>query len=229
MRGRGGRLARRSRSAPGYDPFAWVVWGRELAHLDLSTTGGPSFKPLPVLVTAVLSPAGDLVPDLWLVIVRACGLLGLLFAYRVAFRFAGVRGRTDRRARHGAGDGPGEERSPGLLGAPAHRARAGRDRHAPERALALGVRPGPARSARAAGAVGPARGLCGVHMAARRGLPAGPRRWARARPVPLGRARLVGLGRLPPRRERGPQHAGRERRADRPSGAHRVPARRASS
>ena len=79
-------------SAPGYDPMAWVVWGRELAHLDLSTSGGPSFKPLPVLVTAVLSPAGDLVPDLWLVIVRAGGLLGVLFAFRLAFRFAGVPG-----------------------------------------------------------------------------------------------------------------------------------------
>ena len=79
-------------SAPGYDPMAWVVWGRELAHLDLSTSGGPSFKPLPVLVSAVLSPAGDLVPDLWLVIVRAGGLLGVLFAFRLAFRFAGVPG-----------------------------------------------------------------------------------------------------------------------------------------
>ena len=79
-------------SALGYDPYAWVVWGRELAHLDLSTTGGPSFKPLPVLVTAVLSPLGDLTPDAWALIVRAAGLLGVVFAFRVAARFAGVAG-----------------------------------------------------------------------------------------------------------------------------------------
>ncbi len=79
-------------SALGYDPYAWVVWGRELAHLDLSTTGGPSFKPLPVLVTALLSPLGDLTPDAWALIVRAAGLLGVVFAFRVAARFAGVAG-----------------------------------------------------------------------------------------------------------------------------------------
>ena len=28
-----------------YDPWAWLTWGREIAHLDLDTTGGPSWKP----------------------------------------------------------------------------------------------------------------------------------------------------------------------------------------
>jgi hypothetical protein len=40
-------------SEASYDPWAWLVWGRELAHLHLDTTGGPSWKPLPVLVTAL--------------------------------------------------------------------------------------------------------------------------------------------------------------------------------
>jgi hypothetical protein len=45
-------------SAPTYDPWAWIVWGREIAHLDLSTVGGPSWKPLPVLFTIPFSQAG---------------------------------------------------------------------------------------------------------------------------------------------------------------------------
>ena len=35
-------------SAPTYDPWAWIIWGREIVHLDLSTVDGPSWKPLPV-------------------------------------------------------------------------------------------------------------------------------------------------------------------------------------
>ena len=38
-------------SAPTYDPWAWIIWGREILHLDLSTVDGPSWKPLPVLLT----------------------------------------------------------------------------------------------------------------------------------------------------------------------------------
>ena len=38
-------------STPSYDPWAWLVWGREIVHLDLHTTGGPSWKPLPMLFT----------------------------------------------------------------------------------------------------------------------------------------------------------------------------------
>ena len=37
--------------APTYDPWAWIIWGREILHLDLSTVDGPSWKPLPVLLT----------------------------------------------------------------------------------------------------------------------------------------------------------------------------------
>ncbi len=76
-------------SALGYDPYAWLVWGRELAHLDLSTTGGPSFKPLPALVMAPLSPLGDAAPGAWALIVRGAGLLGVVLAFRVAARLAG--------------------------------------------------------------------------------------------------------------------------------------------
>ncbi|MDQ3587851.1 MAG: hypothetical protein M3375_05845 [Actinomycetota bacterium] len=80
-------------SEPSYDPWAWMVWGREVAHLDLDTNGGPSFKPLPVLVMTILSPFSKLddgiPPDLWLVIARAGGLLALYMAFRLAGRLAG--------------------------------------------------------------------------------------------------------------------------------------------
>lgn len=72
-----------------FDPWAWLVWGREVGHLDLDTTGGPSWKPLPVLAATVLAPAGDHATTLWLVAARAAGLLALVAAFRLAARFAG--------------------------------------------------------------------------------------------------------------------------------------------
>jgi hypothetical protein len=76
-------------STPTYDPWAWLIWGREVVHLDLSTVGGPSWKPLPVLFTAPFSLLGDAAPDLWLVIARAGGLLALAMAFRLGRRLAG--------------------------------------------------------------------------------------------------------------------------------------------
>jgi hypothetical protein len=35
------------------------VWGRELAPLDLDTTGGPSWKSLPVVFTAAVAPLDE--------------------------------------------------------------------------------------------------------------------------------------------------------------------------
>jgi hypothetical protein len=77
-------------SAPTYDPMAWLVWGREIASGELHTTGGPSWKPLPVLFTTPLAAAGDAAPELWLVAARA-GLLGsVVLAFVVARRLAGT-------------------------------------------------------------------------------------------------------------------------------------------
>jgi len=48
------------------------MWGREIGQLDLVTTGGPSWKPLPVVFTTVFSFFGsDLAPYLWLWLARA--------------------------------------------------------------------------------------------------------------------------------------------------------------
>lgn len=78
-------------SAPTYDPWAWIMWGREIAHLDLVTTGGPSWKPLPVLFTTPFSLVGaDAAPYLWLWIARAGGLLALAMAFRLARRLVGT-------------------------------------------------------------------------------------------------------------------------------------------
>jgi hypothetical protein len=77
-------------SAPTYDPWAWIIWGREIVHWDLVTTGGPSWKPLPVLFTTPFSLAGDdAAPALWLVVARAGGLLAFVMAYRLGARLAG--------------------------------------------------------------------------------------------------------------------------------------------
>ena len=74
--------------APFYDPWGWLVWGREVAALDLDTGAGPSWKPLPVLVAALLSPAGDAAPALWLAIARAGWLAAVALAFRLAWRLA---------------------------------------------------------------------------------------------------------------------------------------------
>lgn len=79
-------------SVPTTDPWGWIVWGREVAHLDLNTAigGSPSWKPLPVLFTTPYSLAGGAVaPSLWLVTARAAGLVALLMAFRVAARLGG--------------------------------------------------------------------------------------------------------------------------------------------
>lgn len=73
----------------GYDPWAWLVWGREVGRLSLDTTGGPSWKPLPVLVTTITALAGALSPTLWLIVARTAGLLALAGAARVGARLAG--------------------------------------------------------------------------------------------------------------------------------------------
>jgi hypothetical protein len=76
-------------SAPTYDPWAWIVWGREVAHLDLNTVDGPSWKPLPVAFTTIFSFFGSASPDLWLVVARAGAIAAVVLAFRVARRLGG--------------------------------------------------------------------------------------------------------------------------------------------
>jgi hypothetical protein len=73
-------------STPSYDPWAWLVWGREIVHLDLHTTGGPTWKPLPVLFTTAFAPFGSAAPDLWLVVARAGAVMAAVMVFRVSAR-----------------------------------------------------------------------------------------------------------------------------------------------
>jgi hypothetical protein len=74
---------------PVYDPWGWLVWGRELAGLDLATADGMSWKPLPVLVDTPLSLLGDAAPRGWLLVARSGWLLAPLLAAWLAVRLAG--------------------------------------------------------------------------------------------------------------------------------------------
>ena len=73
-------------TVPSYDPWSWIVWGREVfdPHLSFTVSGGPSWKPLPVIFTAVYGLFGGASPTLWVITARAGGLLALVAAYRLA-------------------------------------------------------------------------------------------------------------------------------------------------
>jgi hypothetical protein len=81
-------------SLPSYDPFAWVVWGWEIAHHVIGphepfiTGGGPSWKPFPVIFTTIFGFFGSAAPKLWVGFARAGGLFGLFVAYRLAYQLA---------------------------------------------------------------------------------------------------------------------------------------------
>ena len=138
------RRCRCSPSTPTYDPWAWIIWGREVMHLDLVTTDGPSWKPLPILFTAPFSLAGDgPAPDLWLFVARAGGLLAVAMAFRLAARLAGPVGGGDRGRRARAGRRVRAQLRARQLRGPARRllpagARAP-PRRAPARAFGLGL------------------------------------------------------------------------------------------
>ena len=73
-------------STPSYDPWAWIVWGREIVHLKLHTTGGPSWKPLPMLFTVPFAVFGNAEPNLWLVIARAGAFAAVVMVFRLSVR-----------------------------------------------------------------------------------------------------------------------------------------------
>ncbi len=77
-------------STPSYDPWAWIIWGREIVHLNLQTTGGPSWKPLPVIFTTLFAPFGKAAPDMWLVIARAGAVVAVAMSFRLAVRLTRV-------------------------------------------------------------------------------------------------------------------------------------------
>src|SRR5947209_4548415 len=76
-------------TTPTYDPWAWLIWGREVLHLDLDTQFGPSWKPLPVALTTVFALVPGAAPALWVAVARAGALASLALAFRVARRLGG--------------------------------------------------------------------------------------------------------------------------------------------
>jgi hypothetical protein len=75
--------------APSYDPWAWLLWGREVAGGTLSTTEGPAFKPLPVAVCALLAPLGGAAPAAWVIVARAGTVVAVVLGFRVGRRLGG--------------------------------------------------------------------------------------------------------------------------------------------
>ena len=76
-------------SAPSYDPWSWLIWGREIADGQLATREGPAWKPLPVAITTLLAVGGEWAPDLWLLIARTATLMSAVLAWRLAGRLGG--------------------------------------------------------------------------------------------------------------------------------------------
>jgi hypothetical protein len=74
-------------STPSYDPWSWLLWGRQIVHHGyLDTRGGPSWKPLPMVFTVPFALFGHLQPNLWLVVARAGAMLSILMCFAIAWR-----------------------------------------------------------------------------------------------------------------------------------------------
>jgi len=73
-------------STPSYDPWGWLLWGREILHLKLNTVGSNSFKPLPVLFTFPFALFGRAQPDLWLAVARSGAIFTVFMAFKLAAR-----------------------------------------------------------------------------------------------------------------------------------------------
>jgi hypothetical protein len=87
-------------STPSYDPWSWLVWSRQIIHGHLTiTSGGTSWKPLPMIFTIPFALFGKAAPDLWLVVARAGALAAVVMVFRLAYRITrrvgGLFGEAD--------------------------------------------------------------------------------------------------------------------------------------
>lgn len=83
-------------STPSYDPWSWLIWGREIFHAitgsgpaidaKLHIAGGSSWKPLPVIFTTVFALFGSAQANLWLIIARAGAALTVLMSVKLTVR-----------------------------------------------------------------------------------------------------------------------------------------------
>jgi len=74
---------------PSYDPYGWLVWGRQVLHWNLNTDGAPSWKPLTFLFTLPYALFGRASLYMWMVTSVAGTLAGAVFAARIAYRLTG--------------------------------------------------------------------------------------------------------------------------------------------
>jgi hypothetical protein len=75
-----------ARTRPGYDPYGWLVWGRETLSWALDTNAAPSWKPLPYLFTLPYALFGHYQLWLWMITAVAISLSGVIFAARITYR-----------------------------------------------------------------------------------------------------------------------------------------------
>ncbi len=74
-------------STPSYDAWSWLVWSRQIIHGHLTiTSGGTSWKPLPMIFTIPFALFGKAAPYLWLVVARAGALSAVAMVFRLAYR-----------------------------------------------------------------------------------------------------------------------------------------------
>ena len=71
--------------APIYDPAAWLVWAAELPHRHMALSAGPSWKPLPVIVSAPATLISwEFAAIFWLWIVRTSTIVTSVVLWRLA-------------------------------------------------------------------------------------------------------------------------------------------------
>jgi hypothetical protein len=82
-----GVVTRVAQTRPGYDPYGWLIWGYQTIHGTLSLAGAPSWKPLPLIVTAPAALFGNhLQLWIWMTVSVAVSFSATIFAGRVAFK-----------------------------------------------------------------------------------------------------------------------------------------------
>jgi hypothetical protein len=77
-------------TTPNYDPWVWVIWGREIVHGQLSTTGGPTLKPLALVFTTIVAPFGSAAPNMWVAIARAGALTAVALTFLLTTRLSRI-------------------------------------------------------------------------------------------------------------------------------------------